>query len=86
MKWIELFTSNPLSWIASIICLLGMEIIIRKKSWYAFAVMGFSNILFIIDWIIKHEWPVMILSIVLLVQNVRAIIAWRKVNIHEYTK
>lgn len=67
-----------LSWLASGLTLLGNIVLIKSKKWYCFLIFMLGNSMFVYYWLVKQEWPTMILCSVFLSMNIWGLIKWRK--------
>jgi hypothetical protein len=67
-----------MDWIAAGIMLFGNVVLIRNKTWKAFAICLLGNFLYAIYWFTRHEWATLGLVMIFSAQNLWGIISWRK--------
>ena len=66
-----------MDWIASVLCLIGNVVLIKKKSWVAFAIYLVANSIWALYWYLNQEWAAMILVSIFMAQNIWGIVTWK---------
>jgi hypothetical protein len=67
-----------MDWIAAFLTILGNVVLIQYKHWSSFVIFLFANSIWVVYWIGKREYAVLIVVAIFLCQNVWGIISWRK--------
>ena len=67
-----------IDWIAAILLWIGNYLLIYQKSWIAFVIFLFANMIWAVYWLRKKEWAAMILVLTFIIQNILGIIEWTK--------
>jgi hypothetical protein len=65
-----------MDWFLAGIMLYANFILIKDKTWKAFALMGLGNLGYSLYWFSKQEWATMLLVSAFLAQNVWGIFKW----------